>query len=415
MSKEIKELVPDLRFPEFKNAPEWKQIHLGSISEVVRGGSPRPIQDYLTTDASGLNWLKIADVPSEEKYIDGTRERVISSALASTREVYPGDLILSNSMSFGRPYISRIRTCIHDGWIAIRKISNSTFEEYLYYFISGEMSQHYFEINAAGAAVRNLNADIVKLLPVLLPSHKEEQQKIASCLSSLDNLITAHTQKLEALKAHKKALLQNLFPQEGERVPRLRFKGFEGEWERAKIGDYFELLSGQHLNPDEYTTTSNETAPYFSGPSDFTNDPAEVSKWTLINAKFAKRGCILITVKGSGVGSMMLLELPKVAIGRQLMAISTTNASIAFLYYQLSYYGKYFQSLSTGNMIPGLSRSDILTTPIFLPSLPEQERIAICLSSVANRIEALRKKNELLKLHKKALLQNLFPSASETV
>src|SRR5690606_8965445 len=120
MSK-AKKLIPELRFPEFKNEGEWDLKELGHLSEIVRGGSPRPIQDYLTNRDDGLNWLKIADVSSDSKYITGTKEKVIKEALSSTREVSSGDLILSNSMSFGRPYILKIKTCIHDGWIAIRK------------------------------------------------------------------------------------------------------------------------------------------------------------------------------------------------------------------------------------------------------------------------------------------------------
>lgn len=204
--------VPKLRFKEFENEGEWQYEELGKISEIVRGGSPRPIQDFLTTNDDGLNWLKIADVPSDSKYITETKEKVIKEALNSTREVSPGDLILSNSMSFGRPYILKIKTCIHDGWIAIRKISNITFEDYLYYFISSESSQSYFQINAAGAAVKNLNAEIIKLLPIYLPKNKGEQQKISSCLSSLDELITAQAEKIEQLKLHKKGLMQGLFP-----------------------------------------------------------------------------------------------------------------------------------------------------------------------------------------------------------
>ena len=202
MSNETKnKIVPKLRFPDFKNAAGWNEKLLGKISEIVRGGSPRPIEEFFTTDPNGLNWLKIADVSSEAKYITKTKERVIHSALKSTREVFPGDLILSNSMSFGRPYISKIKSCIHDGWIAIRNINDEVDTDYLYYVISAEGSQNYFLINAAGAAVKNLNAEIIKLLPVAIPSPKE-QQKIADCLSSLDDLITAENQKLEALKVH---------------------------------------------------------------------------------------------------------------------------------------------------------------------------------------------------------------------
>ena len=117
------EKLPRLRFPEFRDEGEWVGSFLGKHSEVVRGGSPRPIDNFLTAEKDGLNWLKIGDICKEAKYVVATTEKVRAEALDKTREINPGDLILSNSMSFGRPYISKIKTCIHDGWIAITKIS----------------------------------------------------------------------------------------------------------------------------------------------------------------------------------------------------------------------------------------------------------------------------------------------------
>ena len=205
------ETVPKLRFPEFQDAGEWEEKALGDLSQIVRGGSPRPIDEYITSDIIGLNWLKIADVDKESKYVTFTKEKVLPTALSKTREVNPGDLIMSNSMSFGRPYILKIKSCIHDGWIAVTQINERASRDYLYYLILSPISQEYFINNAAGSGVQNLNADIIKLLPVLIPKLKE-QQKIADCLSSIDELITTQIQKLEAFKTHKKAMMQQLFP-----------------------------------------------------------------------------------------------------------------------------------------------------------------------------------------------------------
>ncbi len=205
------ETVPRLRFPEFRGAGEWEEKTLGELSQILRGGSPRPIDEYITTDIDGLNWLKIGDVDQGSKYVTFTKEKVLKTALNKTREVSPGDLIMSNSMSFGRPYILKIKSCIHDGWIAITKIDGRANRDYLYYLILSPTSQEYFLNNAAGSGVQNLNADIIKLLPVPIPKYSE-QQKIADCLSSLDQLISAHSQKLTTLKTHKKALMQQLFP-----------------------------------------------------------------------------------------------------------------------------------------------------------------------------------------------------------
>ena len=128
---EGKKLVPKLRFPEFRGAEGWDEVLLGELSEILRGGSPRPIENYLTQNANGLNWLKIGDVDKEAKYVTRTEGRVRQEALNKTRVVKPGDLILSNSMSFGRPYILEIETCIHDGWIAITDISTQIERDYL--------------------------------------------------------------------------------------------------------------------------------------------------------------------------------------------------------------------------------------------------------------------------------------------
>ena len=202
-------LVPRLRFKEFSG--EWEEKRLNEVSDIVRGGSPRPIDKYMTSNLNGLNWLKIGDVDKNSKYVVKTEERVKHSALTKTREVYPGDLILSNSMSFGRPYIMKIKSCIHDGWIAITNIDSNIETDFLYYMILSPYSQRFFIDNAAGGGIRNLNADIIKSLPTYLPIDKKEQQKIANTLSSLDNLIEAGEKKIEALKKHKKGLMQQMF------------------------------------------------------------------------------------------------------------------------------------------------------------------------------------------------------------
>ncbi|MCT8759449.1 restriction endonuclease subunit S, partial [Glaesserella parasuis] len=235
-------VIPKLRFPEFQTALGWKRHQLSEYSKIVRGGSPRPIEKYLTQDKEGLNWLKIGDVEKDAKYVIKTAEKVSLSALSKTREVNEGDFILSNSMSFGRPYILKIKTCIHDGWIAITNIDIKLDKNYLYYLMLTSSCQNYFFKNAAGSSVLNLNAEIIKSLPISLPEISE-QQKIADCLSSLDELIELQEQKLATLKQHKKGLMQQLFPshhalQAGRVVyPKLRFPQFRNckGWEVVEL------------------------------------------------------------------------------------------------------------------------------------------------------------------------------------
>ena len=190
-------------------------------------------------------------------------------------------------------------------------------------------------------------------------------------------------------------------------VPVLRFKEFERNWLKKRLSDIIELISGQHLNPNQYTKIRSET-PYFTGPSDFTNKIGNLNKWTSFNSKVAKKYDVLLTVKGSGVGNMMYLTLERVAMGRQLMALRTNRDSSSFLFYFLHKKTKHFEKLSLGNMIPGISRQDILHTKIEIPSLPEQQKIANFLSAVDQKIQQLQEKKALLKQYKKGVLQQIF-------
>ncbi len=413
-----KELIPGLRFPGFKNKGEWANEQLGEISEIVRGGSPRPIQDYLTTRNDGLNWLKIADVQSDAKYITLTKEKVIREALSSTREVNPGDLILSNSMSFGRPYILKIKTCIHDGWIAIRKISNKTFEDYLYYFISSEASQLYFNTKAAGAAVKNLNAEIIKLLPIHFPKNKDEQHKIASCLSSLDEVLIAQSQKLQLLKDHKKGLMQNLFPQEGEKVPKYRFKGFEKdeEWLEEKLVDLGHFFGGG--TPDRSNSSYwIGNIPWISSSDIKEDDIHNISITRFINNNSIKESATKTVPKGS-VLFVSRVGVGKLAINKEDLCTSQDFTSFVPKKGVLNFFvGYYFlsnknllQSLNQGTSIKGFSKSDLENFKVPFPKNPkEQQKIISCLSSLDELIIAQTEKIEQLKQHKKGLMQGLFP------
>lgn len=382
-----------MRFPEFKNEGEWELKELGQISQIVRGGSPRPIQDYLTKRDDGLNWLKIADVSSDSKYITETKEKVIKEALSSTREVSSGDLILSNSMSFGRPYILKIKTCIHDGWIAIRKISNITFEDYLYYFISSESSQAYFNSNAAGAAVKNLNAEIIKLLSIHLPKNKKEQQKIASCLSSLDELIEAHSKKLDLLKDHKNGLMQNLFPQEGNKVPKYRFKEFRKakDWNKKSFEDLFEIGNGRdYKHLDKGFIPVYGSGGYMLSVNEYLYDGESV--------------CI---------GRKGTIDKPMFLTGK-FWTVDTLFYTHSFKKCIPKYIFYVFQNINWRNHneaggVPSLSKTNIYKIEVLIPEPDEQSKIVSCLAELDEVITTQTEKIELLKQHKKGLLQGLFP------
>lgn len=173
----------------FTNA--WEQRKFADVVQIERGGSPRPIDDYITDSQNGLNWVKIGDAPAQGHYITKTAEKIRPEGLSKTREVHPGDLILSNSMSFGKPYIMGIDGCIHDGWLLIRD-TNSTFDlTFLCHLLGTPQMLDQYRSLAAGSTVNNLNKELVGNTVVTIPTI-DEQRVLGQYLERLDNLITLH-------------------------------------------------------------------------------------------------------------------------------------------------------------------------------------------------------------------------------
>lgn len=179
------ELAPGIKEEEkpFAIPSNWKWTRLGNVSYIVRGGSPRPIKEYITTREDGINWIKIGDVEKGGKYIYSTHEKIIPEGESKSRRVYPGDFLLTNSMSFGRPYISKIEGCIHDGWLLIHGL-NGFDSDYLYYLLSSTYLYGQFTVKASGSTVDNLNIDKVKDAIIPLPP-LAEQKRIAHKIDEL--------------------------------------------------------------------------------------------------------------------------------------------------------------------------------------------------------------------------------------
>ena len=199
---------PELRFRGFSD--KWRMEKFSKLVFIERGGSPRPIDSYITNAEDGLNWVKIGDAPKYGIYITHTAEKIKPAGLSMTRQVYPGDLILSNSMSFGRPYIMTITGCIHDGWLLIRN-SNKIFDlKFLYCLLGSPNVLKQYKALAAGSAVNNLNKALVGSVIIQYPS-MEEQKQIGKFFDQLDSFISLQQKKLERMQRLKGALLEKMF------------------------------------------------------------------------------------------------------------------------------------------------------------------------------------------------------------
>ena len=196
------------RLPGFSG--EWERVKVEKVINVGRGGSPRPIQDYITTYSIGVNWIKIGDTSRYSKYINSSKEKIIPEGVQFSRSVSVGDFLLSNSMSFGRPYILKIDGCIHDGWLVLQNYQDSFDREFLYYTLMSKDIFDQYLAKASGSGVLNLNKELVKVVELDRPKDLKEQKAIAQILSDMDVEITQLETKKEKYQAIKQGMMQEL-------------------------------------------------------------------------------------------------------------------------------------------------------------------------------------------------------------
>lgn len=188
---------------------EWEEHSFNDFLKIKRGASPRPIEYYVTQNANGVNWIKIGDAPKYGKHIVATKEKITESGAMQSVRVYPGDFLLSNSMSFGRPYILSIEGCIHDGWLRLFDFQDTADDEYLYYLLSSDSVQRQYQSYAAGSGVQNLNKEVVKKVVVHLPS-LPEQKAIAETLSCIDTEIASLEEEKDKMLQIKAGAMDDL-------------------------------------------------------------------------------------------------------------------------------------------------------------------------------------------------------------
>ncbi|MBT7350597.1 restriction endonuclease subunit S [candidate division WWE3 bacterium] len=184
----------DIQEVKFELPKSWVWVRFTSTAYICRGGSPRPIKNYITEDPNGINWIKIGDTKGVLKYIEKCKEKIIPEGLKMSRLVKPGDFILSNSMSFGKPYIMKTSGCIHDGWLLIREVKEAINKDYLYHMLSSPYVYSSFKESAAGGVVQNLN--IEKVRQTLIPIPPLEEQK---AIVEVVNTLFAEVEQLESL------------------------------------------------------------------------------------------------------------------------------------------------------------------------------------------------------------------------
>jgi type I restriction enzyme S subunit len=228
----------------------WPLVTLGDVFEIARGGSPRPIDAYITEEPDGVNWIMIGDASEGSKYITGTTKRISKDGVQRSRMVQPGDFLLTNSMSFGKPYIMRTSGCIHDGWLVLTRRRDNIDTDFFYHLLRSKAVYSEFERRAAGATVKNLNIDLVRGVQVPLPP-LPEQRRIAQVLDRADALRAKRRVALAQLDTLTQSIFLDLFGR-----PMVNERG----WSMSTVGDAGLVQLGRQRAP-KYQS-GEHTRPY---------------------------------------------------------------------------------------------------------------------------------------------------------
>lgn len=348
-------------------------IKFGKLATIVRGASPRPIARFITESPVGVNWVKIGDVHPHSKYITATQEKITKEGASKSRFVKPGDFILSNSMSFGRPYIMKIEGCIHDGWLSISGFEKSFTSDFLYYLLNSNTVQKDMEQKASVGTMRNLNADIVKsiLLPVPpLPV----QQEIVRILDSFTELTAELNNELTARRKQYEYYIYRLLY-------------FNDTVKTHRLGDLADFRNGKGHEKDIVSDGK-----YIVVNSKFISMNGEIKKYS------DKQICplyiddVLMVMSdlpnGRALAKCYLVtENDKYTLNQRIGAFHIKNENTIITKFLLYVLNRNQQLLRYDNGVDqtNLRKDDILNIMIPVPSLEEQHRIV----SILDRFDAL--------------------------
>lgn len=424
MNKNTKQLVPKLRFPEFQDDADWTTKPLGNLAKLITEKAGNTSQTLLSVTA-GVGLVTQLEKFGREIAGDSYKKYVVIEKgdfaynKSSTKQHPEGQVALLEKIERGAVPNS-IFTCFR----VDKGIINPYFLKYPFANNThGKWLRNFIAVGARANGALQVDSKDLLSLPVDFPS-LNEQQKIADCLSSIDDLITAQSQKVEALKAHKKGLMQQLFPREGELIPRLRFPEFRnmGEWNLLPIGEKIELLSGYPFKSSEISEDStgiplmrgiNVTEGFVRHTNAidryFLGETAKLEKYKL------RKNDLVIGMDGSKVGKNSALitdsDTGSLLIQRvaRLRAKKVETIKFIFQHIHSSKFHEYVDRINTSGGIPHISAEQINQFKIGFPCEEEQQKIADFLSNIDDFITTQTQKLEILKNHKQGLMQQLFP------
>ena len=431
-------LVPKLRFPEFRDEGEWeeknvediydfkstnsfsrenlnykngviKNIHYGDIHKKFN-----TLFDIVKEDIPFINSnISIDNIKSDSYCIEG--DMIFADASEDIDDIGKSIEIINLS---NEKVVSGLHTLL------ARQKKAKLIVGFAGYLFKSDRIRSQIQREAQGSKVFGISVNRISNVCLSFPESFNEQQKIADCLTSLDQLITAETQKLESWKTHKKALMQKLFPAEGKTVPEWRFPEFRGkeEWEEKTLGEcsFDSLDYGMNAAAINYDGENKyiRITDIDENSSKYISENPVSPEGDLLDKYIVGENDILFARTGASTGKTYLYnkEDGKLYFAGFLIRAKIKkdyNPIFIFTQTQTLKYNKWVKMTSMRSGQPGINSQEYASYGFFIPSKPEQQKIADCLSSLDELITAQTKKIELLKTHKKALMQGLFPDTEE--
>lgn len=420
----------------------WEWIRLNFVSSIARGGSPRPIKEYITDAPNGVNWIKISDTEKGGKYIYKTKEKIKPEGVSRSRFVHKDNFLLTNSMSFGRPYILKTEGCIHDGWLVISLEKDSYDQDFMYYLLSSAFAKKSFSDKAAGAVVKNLNIDkvaesifplpplseqrrIVEKIEEYLPIIKEYgeayeeasrmdaqlpdklkksilQEAIMGKLGTQDPSDAPASCLLEDIRAEKQKLVEDKIlkkkdlvetPVEDDEIP----FNIPESWEWVRISDIVNVVMGQSPDGNDVYESSHEENAYefHQGKICFTEKYISPSgKWCNKPARIAEIDSLLVCVRAP-IGDVNITQR-EIGIGRGLASIKGyCDIKTEFLYYWMKAHKRNLVDQGTGSAFKAITVEVLKNQPIPLPPLAEQHRIVQKIEELYAEIDNMTVENNI--------------------
>lgn len=364
----------------------WKYVKIGDVCTVERGGSPRPIDKFVTDDPNGINWIKIGDT-DDSMYITRTAQKIIPEGMKKSRYVQPGDFLLSNSMSFGHPYILKIDGCIHDGWLVLRDNNGVFDKKFLYYYLSSPSTYQKFKNMAVGGVVNNLNSEMVRGVTVPMPS-MAEQLEIVATLDKVIELISLRKQQLAKLDELVKARFVEMFGEPIDNTIGLK---------TMPLGEACYLKAGITTAADAiHEQSADYPVPCYGGNGirGYVKDATQ-------------HGCYpIIGRQGALCGNVQMATGEFHATEHAVLVTPLIEMNVVWLFHLLKMMNLY--RFHTGAAQPGLAVKTLNTVDIPIAEIAAQNKFSSFVEQTDKSNLTVQQSLDKLELLKKALMQEYF-------